>query len=122
VSGKPGTLHSEPCKENMPEPNFIVLEFISTKNGKLRNNFSLDRFIVNNNTKTRFALIATINVPFDGHFNCSIYEPQFQDNKIKQLEGWYLHDGLKCEGGLVPIHNLNQIAKERPFIFFYKKM
>ena len=57
------------------EPNFVLIEFIPSlayDQGKIEYN----QILINNNSKSQYQLIATINRPSPVHFNCAIYEPK----------------------------------------------
>jgi len=105
------------------EPNFLMLDFISTDGTGLSSTkgFAFNEIIHKENTNTNFRLIATINAPYVGHFNCALYKPQLS-KQDKPLLGWYLHDGLENNGEFFKIHNFKNIAEERPIVLFYQKI
>ena len=87
-----------------------------------KGNIEYNQFLINNNSKSQYQLIATINRPSPIHFNCAIYEPRKKNlTEESFMKGWFIHDGLQNGGKLYQITNLKEIWKQNPFILFYKK-
>ena len=105
------------------EPNFIIIDFIgsSDHNENKYTQLEYNDIIENPNTKSKFQLISTINMPYFYHFNCCLYNPI---TKIQLLDGnlWYLHDGLDNNGTLTPLVDVSEIWEQKPIILFYKKL
>jgi len=69
--GKRLKQHCEVCSEDSltiwinyaQEPNFLIIEFISTRNSQQKNNkFSFNKVLKNKDTNSQFNLVATINM------------------------------------------------------------
>jgi len=100
------------CKK---EPNFIIIEFFSTNSKEFQYNQVLSY------ENTIYELVSTINMPYENHFNCCIFQP-FEIPCDADHYQWYFHDGLKNNGALTPLNEVREIWKERPIILFYKKI
>jgi len=86
-----------------------------------RGNFIFNDVLVDMETQNKYELVATINNPTPNHFNCSIYEPQLQEKVL--LKGkWILHDGLKNQGKLETVNNINEIWNQNPIFLMYHKV
>lgn len=111
------------CFTGIQEPTFLFLELITQKSTQelLDQGFNFDQFILNEETKAKYQLIATLNHPTNSHFNCSIFEPCLRMN-LKKLKGWYLHDGILNSGRLREVKDVNELWKQRPLLFFFKKI
>jgi len=104
------------------EPSLLFLELILRDNEEsVHPNFTFNLELVNQKTNSKFQLFATLNRPSDNHFNCSIFEPHLGKNG-KQIEGWFLHDELLNQGRISETKDILEIWRQRPIIFFYKKI
>jgi len=101
-------------------PNFLIIECVTDNELNLQRNFIFNQTLVNEDTESKFELVATINRPTENHFNCSIYQPKPLCRDA--LEGWMLHDGLKNNGMLLEVHDFNELWRQNPIIVFYKKL
>ena len=104
-------------------PDLLVLEFISTEENLFKKDrkFKFNLELKGSNPESNFKLISTINVPFNNHFSCALYEPQI--NEAQSYQGkWILHDGLKWGGKLKEVTTFNHVLNQKPFLFFYRKV
>lgn len=127
------SIHCEVClqsqlqisSEIVDEPNFIFLEFISSRQTNQLKNFQYTEVLKNTRTKSTFKLIATINRPTQNHFNCCFLKTRLnlikESESKKELNDWFLHDGIANDGKLTLLKNLSEVWKEKPMILFYKK-
>ena len=100
------------------EPDFIIIDFIGTAEDV---DFQYNETLENQNTNSRFELVATVNMPTPNHFNCCIKGCSIV-SEVGSVDTWHLHDGLRHEGGIVPLDDVQQIWDEGPFLMFYRKL
>jgi len=104
-------------------PSLIVIEFISSTGTRLLNEkqFEYNDILIDKTTKSQFKIVASINQPYENHFNCCFSVSSPLISKKDELK-WVFHDGLENDGKLLPIDNLQEIWAQKPILFFYKKV
>jgi len=100
------------------KPDFIIFELLCPGD---KQNFVFDKILVDDETKERYYLAATINNPSINHFNCSVFEP-FLKEKVILKKQWVLHDGLIMQGKLQIIQDEQYLWIQKPIFLFYCKI
>ena len=83
--------------------------------------FDFNQNLQNCLSKKTFQLIATINSPYRGHFNCSVLNPHLPLTN-KHYQGWFVHDGLRHDGNMIAVQDFKKVKINRPIILFYQKI
>jgi len=102
------------------EPNFLVIEYVPPPYADpSKEHFVLNESLKDPTTQSIYTLMATINRPSVNHFNCCIFEPLLSGKN--QLEGWWIHDGIKDKGKLKKMNASAAVIDQKPILLFLQK-
>ena len=106
------------------EPKFVVFIIDDLMDKPVSNLKNVPFEIKPKEFKSQYELIATINIPYEGHFNCFLFNHIYLEKDEKyELKDWWFHDGLLNNGFLIKIIEQieDRMKENHPYVLFYKQ-